>query len=102
MKTQYLLGDDLDRAVAELEGVNMRYGLTEDERYSTDWAHGGPIIERELICIDAGDGSFAPLRKWAAWKANDVPTKQGEEFYGTTPLIAAMRCYVASRRGETK
>jgi hypothetical protein len=56
---------------------------------STDWAQGGPIIERERIEL-RGDGDEG----WIAYD-NLNPTQKGP-----TPLIAAMRCYVASKLGE--
>jgi len=70
-------------------------------RPSTDWAQGGPIIEREEI----------ELHKWAVdgWVAKatnymflNTPQEKPEfaEQYGPKPLIAAMRCYVASKLGE--
>jgi hypothetical protein len=62
---------------------------------STDWAQGGPIIERERLCIDIGhDGVWLACSKQ---NYDDVP-----EFMhaAPTPLIAAMRCYVASKLGE--
>ena len=55
---------------------------------STDWSQGGPIIEREKI------HTFFAAGTWLA--EHDV--NQGC-FIGPTPLIAAMRCYVASRLG---
>jgi len=58
-------------------------------KYSTDWAQGGPIIERERI-----DVLYEHDLRWIA-----VPQK-GIESYGPTPLIAAMRCYVASKLGD--
>jgi hypothetical protein len=59
---------------------------------STDWALGGTIIEREKISLWArGD-------EWAA--ESFTPNEQGHEETGTTPLIAAMRCYVASKLGD--
>jgi len=57
---------------------------------STDWSQGGPIIEREGIAIGKGD------EQWAAFANAD--TEEGT--LGPTPLIAAMRCYVASKLGE--
>jgi len=57
---------------------------------STDWSQGGPIIEREGI----GVGPAGCARKW-----NPV-TEQYDQFTGPTPLIAAMRCYVASKLGD--
>ena len=55
---------------------------------STNWAHGGPIIEREEICV------LAPVR--GLWRGR----KEGRTQYGPTPLIAAMRCYVASKLSD--
>jgi hypothetical protein len=58
---------------------------------STDWAQGGPIIERERITIEwEGDPD-----SWCACIMAD------QEVYGPTALIAAMRCYVASKMGDT-
>ena len=61
-----------------------------DFRPSTNWAQGGPIIERERIAIQ-----FGPL--WVAIHHKHL----GHPSYGPTPLIAAMRCYVTSKLGET-
>ena len=60
---------------------------------STDWAFGGPIIEREGITI-ARRGKHS----WSEWGAVLNDFEFDEE--GTTPLIAAMRCYVASKLGD--
>ena len=60
---------------------------------STDGAIGEPIIRRERISVCAGSSS------WFATK--DLYAREdsvGE--IGPTPLIAAMRCYVASKVGE--
>ena len=57
--------------------------------FSTDWAQGGPIIEREKIGL---------LPSGNAYYERDGGTYYS---YGDTPLIAAMRCYVASKLGET-
>ena len=60
-------------------------------RPSTDWAQGGPIIEREGISIN----SHLDGHEWFArdyWGMNE----QADE----KPLIAAMRCYVASKLGD--
>jgi hypothetical protein len=57
--------------------------------YSTDWSLAGPIIERERIRLD-------PRGLWCA--AHD--THEWTESTGPTPLIAAMRCYVASKLGD--
>ena len=56
---------------------------------STDWAQGGPIIERGKI---TWDGMAA--RIFLSERNCSVCV------YGPTPLIAAMRCYVASKLGD--
>jgi len=64
--------------------------------YSTDWAQGGPIIEREEIALEPmthdkyGDG----------WLATRVEGPAICMEFGPTMLIAAMRCYVASKLGD--
>ena len=55
--------------------------------YCTDCSQGGPIIERE------GMDLFAGVPEWMA-RIGD------HEYCGPTPLIAAMRCYVASKLGD--
>ena len=92
MKTSELKGAALDWAVTKCEtgqplDVNGLFLVA--FKYSTDWAQGGPIIEREGIAIDF-DGE--------AWTAsdNDYPICHR----ASTPLIAAMRCYVASKLGD--
>jgi hypothetical protein len=97
MKIFKLTGAALDWAVAKCEGVEFTY---EDHpahelicfKYSTDWAQGGPIIERECIDLQYQGGD---VDVWAA-------DMFGAEcsVYGDTPLIAAMRCYVASKLGD--
>ena len=56
---------------------------------STDWAQGGHIIGRELIYIK-------PFKDGGEWLSK-LRTHQHD---GPTPLIAAMRCYVASKLGD--
>lgn len=102
VKTSELTGTALDWAVAQAEGL-LAFGYRTDwERFavedsdgnaegfmpSTNWAQAGPIIEREGIALylyGAGE-----------WNAHTG----GREFNGPTPLIAAMRCYVASKLGD--
>ena len=64
--------------------------------YSTNWDQGGPIIEQEKIDVNFSteDNSWI-----AGLKLFD---EQCDQMYkGPTPLIAAMRCYVASKFGDT-
>jgi hypothetical protein len=111
MKTSELQGAALDWAVAKCEGRDIEFDdpsdpwLTLDgiayqplHSYtpSTDWAQGGPIIERERIAIwfEKYDDIDSALPVWAAVRFNE------QDYYGSTPLIAAMRCYVASKLGD--
>ena len=64
-------------------------------KYSTDWSKGGPIIERERVGVEP---YVNRLGKWRAMFT--TRTKQELRYYGPTPLIAAMRCYVASKLGD--
>jgi hypothetical protein len=102
MKTNELIGPALDWAVAKCEFPNsqdMVYYRNEQVetawhgRYvpSTDWSHGGPIIERGGISVIHDE---CAEEHWVAQTDHDL---YGE---GPTPLIAAMRCYVASKLGD--
>lgn len=103
VKTSELAGRALDWVVAKLEGVPVdhpdyvwKIGGTV-YRYSTDWAQGGPIIEREKIAV-----AYEPSLVYddsCRWKALCAMNDNGHE-YGPTPLIAAMRCYVMSELGD--
>jgi hypothetical protein len=87
MKTAELTGTALDWAVAKAIG---EYKPVAVPNYSTDWAQGGPIIEREKIGIRALQDRWDAIKTISPFVA----------CYGTTPLIAAMRCYVASKLGD--
>lgn len=71
---------------------------TADYTPSTDWAQGGPIIEREKISLEflAGAGD-AGADVWVAARTEGLAIFEME---GWTPLRAAMRCYVASKLGD--
>jgi hypothetical protein len=91
MKVSELQGAALDWAVAECEE------FVEDEfEPSENWADGGPIIEREKIGLHCGDGTWGvDVGIWEASHSRCLHIKRGP-----TPLIAAMRCYVASQMGD--
>lgn len=99
MKTSELTGAALDWAVAtanedypqwDSEWQVFYAANGDDMNYSTDWSQGGPLIERERITIRFWEGESAvDAYKW------DTPSSTGP-----TPLIAAMRCYVASKLGD--
>jgi hypothetical protein len=122
MKTAELTGAALDWAVAKCEGVDVELisarmiterrhlSFTPEEMaslatpkpylvipgvgnaaYSTNWSQGGPIIEREDI-----DTVKVGVKQWRGRIEGGNPVSG----YGPTPLIAAMRCYVASKLGD--
>ena len=111
MKTSELTGVALDWAVAKCKYPELVWGssigihhashqiviphLPEPQCYwspSINWAQGGPIIEREGISLD----QYHDFPNWAA----SCPPESGFNWFGPTPLIAAMRCYVASKLGD--
>lgn len=117
MKVSELQGAALDWAVARALNLNEEdyveidnlYGpVWRGPEYSTDWAVAGPIIEREKIGV-----------WWATHYVDDEGQEYGNHWYaemgctdenadsrycgvedGPTPLVAAMRCYVASKLGD--
>lgn len=98
MRTSELTGAALDWVVAKCEGHGI--GALDDPWFapSTNWAQGGPLIEREEISIAR---EFASGRiEWAAWTPAPIRDDAEAFGYGPTPLIAAMRCYVASVLGD--
>lgn len=100
----------LDWLVAKCEGIDFTEGGIFNERnnfiarrsvagkanWSTEWAQGGPIIVREEFC--------APTRYYGCAEGNPNKWQAGFGVYpwmrGHTPLIAAMRCYIASKLGD--
>jgi hypothetical protein len=90
IKTNDLKELALDYVVAMIEGYTLNPATRSSAwiAYSTDWAQGGPIIEREGLSITHQVG------RWAAQTDDDLFA------YGPTPLIAAMRCFVASKLGD--
>ena len=111
IKTSELIGDALDWAVALIEYPEWKeqgylevfpYDLHFDdgEVYSpsTNWTQAGPIIERERISLEfmpgAGDAGAD------VWVATRVEGSSVSEECAESPLVAAMRCYVASQLGD--
>lgn len=104
MKTSELTGAALDWAVAKAMGGNdapgsFLDGVVPHPDYlkfypSTNWSQGGPIIEQKRIGIKPIYQGYDVLH-WSAVQ------ELGEgRRTGPTPLIAAMRCYVASKLGD--
>ena len=107
IKTSELTDAALDWAVCEAAGLLAAYPRARKDfalqwsgpgnghlHPSTAWSQGGPIIEGGRINIRASGAG-----DWVA-STHDVPHPYRVIRYGTTPLIAAMRCYVASKLGE--
>jgi hypothetical protein len=91
IKTSELTGAALDWAVAMAVYGRVKHIPAGFPAYSESWAQGGPIIERERIEVASyGD----------QWQA--VAHLESESIYerGETLLIAAMRCYVASKLAD--
>ena len=80
------------------EAVNA-YG---DLDWATDWSKGGPIIEREGFDLEYHDELVLGTSEkwWEAYRRSDDGSGC-QCFTGPTPLVAAMRAYVASKFGET-
>jgi hypothetical protein len=109
IKTSSLIGPALDWAVAKGESVYMPRKDTEANRamwflshwetkqggmnYSTKWAQGGPIIEREKLST-----SYSIEGDWMGYYTIDFDMR--DVVRGPTPLIAAMRCYVKNKLGD--
>jgi hypothetical protein len=103
MKTAELKGAILDCWVAKAlrdypltAAFNSAYFYVP---YSMDWSQGGPIIEREHIELHQETYVRFGVIQYNPY-ATGVPGML-TKWYGETPLIAAMRCYVASKFGET-
>lgn len=97
MKTAELTGAALNWAVHfALHGKCEGYA---EHEYAYDWAHGGPIIERERLQLTTErDGTWVASIPYAV----EIGGYRKYIFtYAPTPLIAAMRCYVAFKLGDT-
>ena len=101
IKTSELTGAALDWAVAKCEYDDLAAACIQYPEHakfypkvspSTDWAQGGPIIEREKLDV------MFEGPEWYAYMRWEDKTLQ---YDGPTPLIAAMRCFVASKLGDT-
>lgn len=120
IKTSELKDKALDYVVAKIEsGIEPEYfndciWITTGSFFtrvrrnvfepSTNWSQGGPIIERERITISALFAQINPpipdfdKNEWGAY----IPYGTTERGMGAgpTPLIAAMRSYVACKLGD--
>jgi hypothetical protein len=103
MKTTELQGEALDRAVAHCVEWSKKFPIFTDGEpmskgnYSTDWALAGPIIEREWLDVTPWPNES---REDMRWHCQQHDTANDFAQYGPTLLIAAMRCFVASKMGD--
>ena len=106
MKTTELTGAALDWAVAKCEDYTDKIRINKSKEWedlgrtqvrdadytiwspSEDWAQGGPIIEREKIGLLPSGNAYYECGGCTYYS------------YGDKPLIASMRCYVASKLGD--
>lgn len=128
IKTSELIDHALDWAVATARGTkpvyNWRafgvkhYGAWETDPafgsavmlrpYSSDWAQGGPIIDREITKLfkNVGGTYTAQIKREIPIRPEDRRSSLASHYIdwcnvaGPTLLIAAMRCYVASKLGD--
>lgn len=109
IKTSELTGAALDLAVANCEGWSIEKDpQCSDEGhgllycYSANWSQGGPIIEREGLHVGRRhqcDPAYCTLIDPDVICCASTSIG-GFLSYGPTYLIAAMRCYVASKLGD--
>ena len=93
-KEAYLADGSDDRWVVRVENPKVAHFVDWTYNPSGDWMQGGPIIEREWIEIcHLNNGEWR-----GQWY--EQATEKIHREYGDTPLIAAMRCYVASKLGD--
>jgi hypothetical protein len=104
-KTAELQGALLDAAVAKAEGrpSEWLHGIVLGCGYSTHWDQAGPIIERERISVSNPNGDpgwIGTIAYPKKPKRNGTPQWGHHWECGPTPLIAAMRAYVAAKLGD--
>ena len=109
VKTAELNSEALDWVVWKIEHGNAK---TDDELIlalspfnpTTNWSQAGPIIERENITLERNvkqkGCSVIGFCDWYALHPKNFGGLIRYSARGATALIAAMRCYVASKLGD--
>lgn len=113
VKTSNLIGTALDWVVAKCEGHDLNgpyacfdgaFCLREPDgsdgdvcpEYSSNWEDGGPIITEMLgqgLILQGDPEGDSGFECYASLPYRHIK-------FGPTPLVAAMRCYVASKLGD--
>jgi len=111
MKVAELMGAELDYWAGIADGLNVEIALSGEcllmddngdeicDEYSpsTNWEYGGPIIEREKITIEPNPYG---QKQWGACHGPHGKEPTWIWKNAETALIAAMRCFVASKFGD--
>ena len=87
-KEAYMQRGEDDRWVVRVQNPTVAQFVDWTYCPSRSWMQGGPIIERERFHVRPFGLS------WECSMGGDI------WFKGPTPLVAAMRCYVASKLGD--
>jgi hypothetical protein len=116
VKTANLIDQALDWAVAKAK--DLKWFLTTPDKYlcvwkicsltgepegscsydpSTNWAQGGPIVDGMMA---SGLQLKATDRAEPHYKCAASLSQPYGFYFGPTPLISAMRCFVASKLGD--
>lgn len=86
----FIVGGKFNKELKAKKALTVDY--TDSYHPSTNWQQGGPIIEREINSLE---------RITDTWYAKRYRTGKRDLWQtGQTPLIAAMRCYVATKFGD--
>lgn len=93
IKTNELTDTALDWAVSTAKGLSWK--LHGHIPFSTDWAQAGPIIERERIEVRYRVGVNMTATIDGQYAQTVAHTERPNPV-----LIAAMRCFVASKLGD--
>lgn len=121
VKTSDLIGTALDLALAKCEDFSIEFEEKDGGRFwinrtnhtqqyyppfgylhdvffpSSDWSQGGPIIDEMMkgeFFFMENDGNDNCHVAYSTTAHNNF------HGYGPTPLVAAMRCFVASKLGD--
>ena len=107
VKTSELTGAALNWVVASIEWPNdsgirnpklmSKESVNEEYPFDVDWSLTGPIIEREWLHPEPWPNSSNIDSRWSCTQY-DLHTPVG--CLGSTLLIAAMRCFIASKLGD--
>lgn len=76
------------------QSAHTKYTIIKDGDYffpSTNWGHGGPLIEQYNISLIEDYGKYKSYMSSGLTK--------GILCYGKTPLVAAMKCFIQAKLG---